>query len=49
MFLRFSLVAAIVVSLVGCETNRVNPGTETTGDEPIGTEVVNLDGVVVAV
>ncbi|MBT6178136.1 MAG: hypothetical protein HOI23_12895 [Deltaproteobacteria bacterium] len=47
MFLRFSLVVTIVVSLVGCGTNRVTPGSDTTGDEPTGTEVVNLEGVVV--
>jgi len=47
MLLRFSIVLAIVVSLVACGTNRVNPGNNSGEDEPIGSEVMNLDGVVV--
>ena len=47
MFLRFSFVLAMVVSLVACGTNRGSPGTDSTADEPTGSTVVNLDGVVV--
>ena len=47
MFLRFSFVLAIVVSLVACGTNRVTPGTDPGPDEPTGSTVINLEGVVV--